>query len=536
MKKEFAASLLVLFGVLLVPISPASEECTTVVVAGRATVDGRPLLWKNRDTDDVHNEVVYITGGVYPLVAIINANSTASTWMGINSAGFAIENSASIDLEGNSASQNGSFMKTALQYCATVAEFEQLLLDTNASGRQTQANYGVIDATGAAAVFETGNHIFTKYDASDPATAPLGYVVRTNFAFTGDGSGTGYERYNRAVELVEAAINAGIMSHEYLLRHIARDLRNDLIDPYPLPYEGTQEEHPAGYIRTNTSISRHGTRSGAVFHGVLPGEDPLLATMWVFLGEPVCGVAVPIWVHAGTIPPEMNGTSTAPLSDAVLEKRAGCYTDTSGLPNAAQYLDTYALDDGLGGGILSFSLPIEDRTFSRTQTALEGWRKIFPTSSAVAAFERTLTYESYCLYLTSTAPTDIPPPGNLAARRVLNRSLFLAEYIDVLTWDPAEVPGGVSGYRIYVLDRGEKSLLGVVGSTTTQFWHRGLRSSDRLMYVVTALDSGSQEGDPACVASGNPGQFRTVSQRRTLTAVQAVSLFLKMPLRLSSRF
>ncbi len=46
------------------------------------------------------------------------------------------------------------------------------------------------------------------------------------------------------------------MSHEYLLRNVARDLRNDLVDPFPLPYGGTQEGHPLDYIRTNYSISR----------------------------------------------------------------------------------------------------------------------------------------------------------------------------------------------------------------------------------------------------------------------------------------
>jgi hypothetical protein len=535
-KKSLAAVLLVLFVLLLVPFSHAAEECTTVVVAGRATVDGRPLLWKNRDTDDVHNEVAYLTGGVYSLVAVINANSTTSTWMGTNSAGLAIENSVSSDLEGTSSSQNGSFMKFALQYCATVAEFEQLLLDTNAAGRQTQANYGVIDATGAAAIFETGNHTFAKYDAADSAIAPLGYVVRTNFAFTGDGSGTGYERYNRAVELVEEGIGAGVMSHEYLLRHLARDLRNDLVDPYPLPYEGTQEGHPAGYTRTNYSINRYRTRSCAVFHGVLPDEDPLLTTMWVVLGEPACGIALPLWVHAAAVPPEMNGTSTAPLSDAVLANKAECYTDTSGLPYASQYLDTYALDDGLGGGILGFSLPIEDRAFSRARTALEGWRETFPTAAAAAAFERELARDSYCLYLTSTAPTDIPAPRNLAVRRVLNRSLFLSEQIDLLSWDPVEAPGGVSGYRVYEFAGGVKTLLGTVGSAPTEFRRRGLRAVDTFLYVVAAVDGGGGEGDPACVTSAGSGQADPSAQERRATAVQTVSKFLRLPLRLGVRF
>ena len=49
----------------------AREECTTVVVSSRATVDGRPLLWKNRDVSDEDNEVVYLTGGTYDVVEVI---------------------------------------------------------------------------------------------------------------------------------------------------------------------------------------------------------------------------------------------------------------------------------------------------------------------------------------------------------------------------------------------------------------------------------------------------------------------------------
>jgi hypothetical protein len=501
----------------------AGEECTTVVVAGKATVDGRPLLWKNRDTDDVHNEAVYITGGVYPVVGIVNAGSTTSTWMGINSAGLAIENSLSSDLDGPSSGENGSFMKLVLQTCASVAEFEQLLLETNFTGRATQANYGVIDATGAAAIFETGNHIFTKYDANDSATAPAGFVVRTNFAFTGDGSGTGYERYFRAVDLVASGISRGLMSYEYLLRNVARDLRNDQIDPYPLPYLGSQEGHPAGYIRTDYSINRHRTRSCAVFHGVRPDEDPRLSTMWVILGEPVCGVAAPLWVHAGATPPEMNGTVTAPLSDAVFEKKSDCYTDSSSLPHADQYLDTYALIDGLGGGILTYSFPIEGWIFARAEEALSSWRVSFPTSNVVSDIQEDIVYQAYCFFLTSTAPTEIPAPANLAGRRVLNRSLFLAEHIDVLTWSPRPGSGDISRYRIYTLEDGKKVLLGEVDSLTNHFWRRNVQQTGRYQYAVAAVDAEEHEGNPACISIGGASQPSGGSQTKGITSVRNIT-------------
>lgn len=42
---------------------PTVFACTTAVVSGRATVDGRPILWKNRDTSAQHNNVVLLSEG-----------------------------------------------------------------------------------------------------------------------------------------------------------------------------------------------------------------------------------------------------------------------------------------------------------------------------------------------------------------------------------------------------------------------------------------------------------------------------------------
>ena len=42
-----------------------ASACTTAVVSGKATADGRPLLWKNRDADDLHNQAVYRDDGYF---------------------------------------------------------------------------------------------------------------------------------------------------------------------------------------------------------------------------------------------------------------------------------------------------------------------------------------------------------------------------------------------------------------------------------------------------------------------------------------
>ena len=51
-----------------------ADACTTAVISGRATADGRPLLWKNRDTSTTRrNEVDVYDGERYRVLAVFNA-------------------------------------------------------------------------------------------------------------------------------------------------------------------------------------------------------------------------------------------------------------------------------------------------------------------------------------------------------------------------------------------------------------------------------------------------------------------------------
>ena len=168
-------------------LSTTGEACTTAVISGKATVDGRPLLWKNRDTSQIHNEVVLFEDGTLRAIGVVNAGSRKSIYMGVNEAGFCIENSLSKDLRISETTEgftNGRLMKRALETCKTIADFQKLLDQTNQTGRRTAANFGVIDADGGAALFETGPKSYTMFDANDATDAPHGYIVRSNFATT----------------------------------------------------------------------------------------------------------------------------------------------------------------------------------------------------------------------------------------------------------------------------------------------------------------------------------------------------------------
>lgn len=318
---------ILLLGWLATSINAASTwACTTAVITGRATADGRPLLWKSRDLKSLpRNEVVVWQGEKHRVLGVVNDDDRNHAWMGVNSAGFCIENSLSrdLDVEGkHKGPGNGGLIKLALETCATVEDFRQLLERTNETGRKTDGNFGVIDAAGGAALFEAGPTSFQMFDANDPAVAPCGYIVRSNFATTAQGvapapdpdtlqvkySG---ERYVRACRLIESRRGADL-DVGFLLRNVCRDLAN----PKGVPFAGTVNG-PAGdppkTVSTASTISRTTTVSAGVFHGVKPGEEPRLTTMWVVLGDPKFSIAVPCWVGVEELSDAVAGDKGGPV-------------------------------------------------------------------------------------------------------------------------------------------------------------------------------------------------------------------------------
>ena len=167
-----------LFLGILASVVQGYEGCTVAVISAQATVDGRPLLWKNRDSSFRENEVAFFRGVRHDFLGVINAGDTTQVWMGVNTAGLAIMNAESMDQPGDSADTEGFFMKQVLAECGRLQDVETLLRQTNLLGRGTRANFGCIDAFGGAALYETGNRSFVCFDVNDPLIAPDGFLVR----------------------------------------------------------------------------------------------------------------------------------------------------------------------------------------------------------------------------------------------------------------------------------------------------------------------------------------------------------------------
>ena len=316
------------------------HACTIVVFSGRITADHRPLLWKNRDYGSApRNEVVIFGDGKFRVIGVVNAGDRSRIWMGQNESGLCICNSLSVDLRNGKKNRglgNGQFMKTVLQTCASVQDIVDYLNKTNASGRQTIGNFGVIDAKGGAVMFEIGPDSFQMFDANDPNIAPNGYIVRSNFATTAHQLGpiptpneckgvSSSERYCRASKLL--AQRQGEVSVEFVLQNMARDLA---IDGSPIPgsINSTQRTLPK-IISTQNTISRTTTVSAAVFHGVRIEEDPRNTTMWVTLGDPKFSISVPCWTNLKSVADSVEGKRGGEIGEIARTIRDASLTQKS---------------------------------------------------------------------------------------------------------------------------------------------------------------------------------------------------------------
>ena len=73
MRSRVLLTVLLFAGIISAPgllaTRSGSQECTTAIFTGEATADGRPMLWKNRDTDQLSNKVVFVDDRPYSYLA-----------------------------------------------------------------------------------------------------------------------------------------------------------------------------------------------------------------------------------------------------------------------------------------------------------------------------------------------------------------------------------------------------------------------------------------------------------------------------------
>lgn len=362
MKKKF---IILAISISISGSVPATFACTTGLAGPNVTKNSHVLLWKNRDSGFRNNAVVFFNDNSVHYLGLINAGDTSQVWAGVNNFGFAIMNAESRDLarpgENTGYDDEGIWMKAALRQCRTVDDFEEMLRRTNSSGRKVTSNFGVIDALGNAAFFETGNHEYFRFDADPP-----GYLVRANFAYNArSAEGYGRARYNRAKALIADAIQKGQLDHRYLITTVSRDmtLPDSLLDTY--------QPH---LRETRNTINRHRTVSAAIFDATAD-NSPETTTFWCTLGEPAVAIAVPLWVRAERIPDALNGRDSALLNSVFRDIKSAIYADET------------RIDLGKYQSLRRILDRAQNRIFRTTARQLRRWEKIQPKPAEVAEFQ-----------------------------------------------------------------------------------------------------------------------------------------------------
>lgn len=302
---------------LLLVFSVVQEAyaCTSVIISGKARADGRPLIWKNRDTDSLSNSIRHCSGEKYSFIALVNSGSHCrESWIGVNTAGFAVMNTASYclkddDVPSSSMDREGRVMYRALEICASVEDFEHFL-DTLSRPMGVEANFGCIDAHGGAAWYETGNFSWHKIDVNE---CPGGYMVVTNFSVSGPKERwKGVERYRTASEIFGRMDRSGCLYSAGpldIIDSLSRSYRHEVLGIDLIRDSSSFLSSASGLVVDQDFIPRKSTSASVVITGAGEGDDPLSCVMWAALGYPPCSVAVPVPVsYIRCVPESLDGT------------------------------------------------------------------------------------------------------------------------------------------------------------------------------------------------------------------------------------
>lgn len=395
-----------LLSVLLFVVAGRALACTSFIVSGKATKDGRPFIFKNRDTGDQNNVVVDVQGERYRYIGLAASwdKKPVEIWGGHNKAGFAIINTAAYNMngcEGRDTDNDGKLMRRALEVCRTLADFEHLL-DTLSRPLDLNSNFGVLDSEGGCAYCETGNYSYVKFDANDPQEAPDGYLVRTNHGMTGCRDiDRGVERYMAISDFMAEAHRKGNFDCEFLIANVPRYLthgltKQNLYDQLP------KDENDTRFVHFLEFIPRYITSSALLVQGVKPGETSSRTISWTNIGWPCASVAIPLVLEEDVPLPfivQRGENDKSWLCNKSIEQKKKVFSLKRG--NVRDYIDLSKLVNAAGTGIVQRIMPLEREVFSHARETLKKVRKGKDGPQALRTY-----YEWVDEYLMEHYPSD----------------------------------------------------------------------------------------------------------------------------------
>ena len=337
----------------------AAFPCTSAIIGADVNPSGRPILWKHRDTSTIDNKVEYVAAsdGHFAYTALFNAADTGlrEAWMGMNEAGFAVMNTASYNIKDDKVpakkmDKEGILMTRALQTCRTVDDFARLL-DTYPRPMGVEANFGVIDATGNGAYFETNNHSYRRFDLKD---APDHVLIRTNYSHSGrPDEGYGFVREANAECILQPYIDEKSVTPEVLTEVVSRTFYHDL----------KKRDYTLGddrWVIDQDFIPRYKSTATVAIEGCKPVEsadsvDPDLVArqyiMWTGLGYPPAAEIRAARCAADGVDNDLRGSLPnhhSPLADQAKTVRDKAFPMRKG--NGDKYIDMRVLYNEEGTG------------------------------------------------------------------------------------------------------------------------------------------------------------------------------------------
>lgn len=350
------------------------SACTSAIIAADKNPYGRPILWKHRDTSTIDNKVEYVPskGGEFSYVALFNAadKKLEEAWIGMNEVGFAVMNTASYNIKDDKVpnskmDQEGRLMTVALKKCRTVDDFDSLL---NALPRPmgVEANFGVIDAYGNGAYFETNNDSFKRFDLKD---AENGVLVRTNYSHSGrPNEGFGFVREANACHLLAPYVEKGGITPEILTEEVSRSFWHDM----------KGRDYSSGgdrWVIDQDFIPRYKSTATVAIEGCKPlKEDEDIDSsiirkeyrMWTGLGYPPCSEIKAVKCTADGVDKDLRGTlpnGHAVLSDKARKMRDEVFPIRKG--NGEKYIDMHKLYNSDGTGYAQLMKQLNHSTYLR---------------------------------------------------------------------------------------------------------------------------------------------------------------------------
>lgn len=435
--------------IILLSLSLKSTACTMSIIDGSVTVDGRPIMWKIRHPPDLTVPQILgyrpagFGGHKYSRVTV------SSTTFGLNEKGMISGNTAAHFYDPNHPDvpagedynvaplsspsseilattdedpiTNGDLIVYILGDCANTNEVRSYIDSIVSTGQSAvQGCHPSVDAFGGASIFEVYHSLwYIEYAALDPDRLLqnlLGFVVRaTEFHQHPDGTDNIdiIGRYNSATYNTMQLINSNQLSVQKLI-------------------QGTSEPNTGievlryGPNRDLITIADKRNRCAMAVHGVLPGEDPNLSTMWTMLGNTNYTIAVPIWVKVTNIPTHL---STSDMWDRAMS----------------------LFNKGQESTVQATTIPFEAHLFRLVDDKfLPRWRaKGFPSQAVATRIERRLADDAYTVLdcLDNVQFDNKSPeisfsciPSNLTLNFSLN-SFDSDGYISSVVWDFGDSQG-----------------------------------------------------------------------------------------------